>query len=218
MDHDSSRLPQSLPEAHAQRLLARTAELDAQLGGHVPIERLRLAAQEAGLSAAAFDAALAEIRAEAPKPAFATEKSWARIARYAAAILGAGAIFVGGALILNDSNAAWLVRKLFDPVALGLGVALAMRFRVRPVAIVLAGLAIATGAEFVMDMWAGQPAIRGAEPHFALMIAGIGGVILGSFLRRAPSNQDPLGDTVTQSVREPAAARPPDASLLVRAR
>ncbi len=106
----------------------------------MPLARLRLAAQEAGLSSESFDAALAELRAAAPEPVRATDKTWPRMARYAAALLGAGAFFVGGAMIRNDSNAAWLVRKLFDPVALGLGAAFAMRLRARCSALVLGGL------------------------------------------------------------------------------
>jgi hypothetical protein len=217
MDNDRSRSPQSLSEAQAQRLLARAAELDAQLGAPVPLERLRLAAHEAGLSAAAFDAALAELRAAGPDPVRESNNTWPRIARYAAALVGAGTLVVGGAMILNDSNADWLVRKLFDPLALGLGAALAMRFRARPFAMVLGGLAVATGAEFLMDMRAGEPAIRGAAPHFALLIAGIGGVLLGAFLRRPPRDEDSLGAPVAESARESAAVRPSDATLLLSA-
>lgn len=206
----------SLPEAEAHRVLARAAEIDAQDGPSVPLERLRLAALEAGLSPAAFEAALSEVH-EARRAHPPTSSPWPRLARYAGAMLGTGVMLVTGAAILNDVESAWLVRKLLDPVALGVGAALALRFKVRPLALVLGGLAVATGAEFFMDLWAGRPAIRGAEPHFGLMIAGVAGVLLGSLLRRLPRNPDAQHNAVAQPVREPTRARRTDAALIVSA-
>jgi hypothetical protein len=55
--------PEPLPEPVAARLLARASELDAALrAGSVAVDDLRAAAGEAGISARAFDAALAELR------------------------------------------------------------------------------------------------------------------------------------------------------------
>ena len=48
----------------AERLLARASELDAAGGPSTELESLRAAAAEAGISSAAFDAALIEFRAE----------------------------------------------------------------------------------------------------------------------------------------------------------
>lgn len=206
----------SLPEAEAQRVLARAAEIDAHGGPSVPLERLRLAALEAGLTPAAFEAALNEVRNARQAPPTATTP-WPRLARYAAAVVGTGVVLVTGATILNPVESAWLVRKLLDPVALGLGAALAMRFRVRPLAILLGGLAVATGAEFLMDLWAGQPAIRGAEPHFGLMIAGVAGVLLGSLLRRSPRDPEVQPDAVAATARTSTPPRPTDAALIVSA-
>ncbi len=73
---------------------------------------------------------------------------------------------VAGAAVLNPVEAAWLVGRLLDPVALGMGAAHATRFTVRPLALVLGGLAVATGAELVVDLRAGQPGIRSeSTPH-----------------------------------------------------
>jgi hypothetical protein len=210
-----SREP-ALPETEAQRVLARAAEIDAQGGPSVPLQRLRLAALEAGLSPAAFEAALIEVR-DARLALPPASNLWPRIARYAGTIVGTGVVLVTGAAVLNDVESAWLVRKLLDPVALGMGAALALRFKVRPLALVLGGLAVATGAEFLMDMWAGQPAIRGAEPHFGLMIAGVGGALLGSLLRRSPRDPDAQRDAVAQPVRQSPPARPTDAALILSA-
>jgi hypothetical protein len=61
-----------LPDDVAQRLLARATELDER-NGRTSIDQLRRAATEAGISPAAFEAALAELaRGELGRPAAAT--------------------------------------------------------------------------------------------------------------------------------------------------
>ena len=50
-----------LPEAAAERLLARASELDAARRRGAAVSDLRAAAEEAGISPQAFDAALAEL-------------------------------------------------------------------------------------------------------------------------------------------------------------
>lgn len=52
-----------VPAAVAARLFARASELDAAGSGGAPLSQLRAAAAEAGISARAFEAALAEGRA-----------------------------------------------------------------------------------------------------------------------------------------------------------
>ena len=60
-----------LPDDVAQRLLARATELDDR-SGRTSIDQLRRAANEAGISPAAFEAALAELaRGELGRPASA---------------------------------------------------------------------------------------------------------------------------------------------------
>lgn len=56
--HDRSVLPGSL----AARILERASEIDAQNGSRAQIAELRAAALEAGISGAAFDTALEELR------------------------------------------------------------------------------------------------------------------------------------------------------------
>ncbi len=208
----------SLSESEALRVLARAAEIDAQGGPSVPLERLRLAALEAGMAPAAFEAALAEVR-EARLAPPRDASPWPRFARLVGTIVGTAVVLVAGASVLNRVESAWLVRKLLDPIALGFGAALAIRFKERLLAIVLGGLAVATGAEFLMDMWVGQPAIRGAEPHFGLIIAGVAGVLLGSLLRRPSGEADAQQpETVAQPVREATPPRLTDTKLIVCAR
>ncbi len=169
MARDPLRSAHVVSESDAERLLTRAAAVDAQLGAAVP----------------------AELQS-APQTPPSARAHWPRILRIVGPVLGAAVVLVGGAMILNGSTATWLVRKLLDPVALGVGAAIAARLRVRPLALALAGFAVATGAEFLMDFWAGVPAVRGAEAHFALIIAGIGGVLLGARFGRTPRVETPM--------------------------
>ena len=54
--------PRRLPESEASRLFARASELDAAHAAALEVAALRAAALEAGISARAFDAALAELQ------------------------------------------------------------------------------------------------------------------------------------------------------------
>lgn len=62
--HRSATDPEVLPTDVAERLLARTAELDLAQRSGAEIARLREASTEAGMLPSAFDAALAELRDE----------------------------------------------------------------------------------------------------------------------------------------------------------
>lgn len=61
--HPANRDDEVLPEPVATRLIDRAIELDRALRTGAPVAELRAAAAEAGISAAAFEAALAELRA-----------------------------------------------------------------------------------------------------------------------------------------------------------
>lgn len=61
--HPANRDDEVLPEPVATRLIDRAIELDAAPRTGAPVAELRAAAAEAGISAAAFEAALAELRA-----------------------------------------------------------------------------------------------------------------------------------------------------------
>lgn len=85
---DSRQPEKLLSQAVAERLLARASELDAV---HTSIAELRAAAAEAGISAQAFDAALAEVQKEIPpesQPPAPRRRRWVGIA-----------VGAGGALI-----------------------------------------------------------------------------------------------------------------------
>jgi hypothetical protein len=195
-----------LPEDAAHRLLARAVELDAAHGTELTIAQLRGAAREAGISETAFDSALREwqstgLRSVVPSAAPSGTRSWLglRLAEFVDAVTGAPvrnivafAAFWGVLMLLVSLDRAadvhWLVRKATDPVALAIGTVIALRLRARPVGLLLAGLAIAQGAVFVMDAALRTPAVHGFGSHMALMIAGVAGVLLGGrVFNRPPS-------------------------------
>ena len=85
-----------LSEQVARNFLARASELDAALKGGTSIATLRAAAAEAGISSTAFDAALAEARAETPAP---SDGVAARRSRRRSWLAGAALLVVGIASI-----------------------------------------------------------------------------------------------------------------------
>jgi hypothetical protein len=89
-----------LPDAVAARLLARASELDAAHGAGAVGADLRAAAAEAGISARAFDAALAELHAAGPAAAPEVHRPRHRRPRWALAA-GAAALVAATALAVS---------------------------------------------------------------------------------------------------------------------
>lgn len=84
---DAERLPESL----ARQVLARASELDAAQRSNATVAELRAAAEEAGISAPAFDAALEELRGAPPalpSPAPRRATRW-----WISGLAAAGALF-----------------------------------------------------------------------------------------------------------------------------
>lgn len=112
-----------LSNSTAEQLLARASELDAALrGGTLAVSELRAAATEAGISAEAFDAALAEMRdaEDTPVPAAKTRarpRRWKWVVAAVVALLAAGTISItrqtpGDATIPGMEEQAILLRCL----------------------------------------------------------------------------------------------------------
>jgi len=68
-ERDQARDAERVPEETARRLLARATELDAARLTELSVAQLRDAAREAGIAPAAFEQALAELRARDHAPA-----------------------------------------------------------------------------------------------------------------------------------------------------
>jgi hypothetical protein len=88
-----------LPDKVAERLLARASELDAAHAAGAPVADLRAAAAEAGISAGAFDAALAELQGASQGRVSAVSsqplrRRWRTRAAWIAALILAGTFAV----------------------------------------------------------------------------------------------------------------------------
>jgi hypothetical protein len=106
-----------------------------------------------------------------------------------------GSVWVALGILLSLLSAAGLsdefeLRKVVDLVALSAGVMTALLVRARFATFALAGWGVAVLAETIFDVAYGVPSIRGAVPHFALIVAGLAGVAAGAILARNPSPKD----------------------------
>jgi hypothetical protein len=81
-----------LPEPAARRVLDRASTLDAAHGSSVPVDALREAARDAGISAEAFEAALAEERRGSLSTRRRARRPWALLSIFAAAVLFGGVV------------------------------------------------------------------------------------------------------------------------------
>jgi len=84
----------------------------------------------------------------------------------------------------------WPASEVGQLVASVLGVAIALRLRAPVMAYLLAAMTAFSASEVVIHLYYGIRAAQGAPTHFAVMGAGIVGVVLGALLmmrgRRAP--------------------------------
>ena len=193
--------PERLADATARRLLERATALE---GDGPTLAELRHAATEAGISPAAFDAAVAEWRASRAPSAMRhiAGTSWRdRVFRNAGSFAASWIALTSLTAAQRLLDAPWLVHKLTDPVALAIGALVAIRLRARTATVVLGAFSIALGAEFLMDVASGAPAIHGFGAHMALLLAGVGGVALG---RRIYGRTDSRDDSTRPSPPEPA--------------
>lgn len=108
-----------LSEPVRTRLLERASELDAAYRAGGTVAELRAAAMEAGISAPAFDAALAELRAAEQAPLVETtaaprrrSRPWAAVAAALAAVIAVGTVGVTRMVIPADAASA-MVKQTF---------------------------------------------------------------------------------------------------------
>ncbi|HWJ13912.1 MAG TPA: hypothetical protein VNS10_09230 [Gemmatimonadaceae bacterium] len=174
--------PEQVSDKTGRILLERAAILD-QSG--LTLDQLRQAAAEAGISADAFEKAVEEWRHVKSFDASISQRSWpTRLLGNVAAIVVGSAAFATLISIERLLGAPGLLEKLSEPVGLCIGASFALRIRARTALVVLSGLTLSQGAEFVMDVVGGTPAIHGVGAHLALMIAGVAGVSVGMTIGR----------------------------------
>ena len=90
-----------LPEKVSERLLRRASELDVANRSGAEVAKLRAAAAEAGISHAAFDAALAELREEENAQVAAPAARSRSTSRVWAIVVGAIAILLAGVITMR---------------------------------------------------------------------------------------------------------------------
>jgi uncharacterized Ntn-hydrolase superfamily protein len=191
----------------ARRLLARAIEIDADDSSSMTPAQLHEVAIDAGISRNALDAALREHASTPlapPRGRFASftdrvlgvirgegsshdgllpDSLWRSVAPNAIGILSAfAALSVLLLFAAEDKVPYFQIRKAMDPLAMLIGFWVSTRLRARLASFVTLGLAVAFGAEVLMDVVAGAPAVRGGEAHFALIIAAMVGVAIGATL------------------------------------
>lgn len=219
-----------LPEAVAQRLLARVVELDARESAGTSIHRLREVTRELGIADATFDRALLEVRAQPADgsvelPPGRAQRSGLR--GWWRSILGEGAgrpwpedllvnagVFAAFFATLGVASRLtamlggdWQLRHgLFLATNL-VAVAVARRYRARPVALVLATTAVAQGVEYVMHLAFGIRAVQSGPTHWAVLLA-VGVALLGAPYLRSGGKTDPRAPSA-----DPTRAAPRDAAV-----
>ncbi len=223
-EHSPENQPARLSDEAAHRLLARAIELDQTRDSETTVRELRDAAREAGISVQAFDAALRELTAS--PPAVGTTRHvlprgnflrrlWARMRGDRLEQQT-----VGDAVVSNAIAAAvsWVSVFLLTRITMGLGwqgmecaillgcvlgVGIARKLHARVVELGLMGMVAFQAAELAMHLLFGIRAVQSGPTHFAVMIAGILGVVLA---RSASGTYGRLDG----SVRDVAASTSPD--------
>ncbi len=120
------------------------------------------------------------------------------------ALVQAGERLIGG----------WAASVAALMLACCLGVYLAVRMQMKLIALVLAGLVAFSASELVLRSIYGMQSVQGSGAHFAVMFAGILGVLFGWRLSRADS---PAERVVRATVSDaPAASSAASPEGLVR--
>ena len=209
--------PIRLSDDAAHRLLARAIELDHSREAQTLVADLRAVALEEGISAEAFDAAVKELGAppiaggdrihhnQAQERGF-FGRTWNRLRGPDRA-----AATIGDAIVSNAIGAAlfWICAFLLTRVTIGfgwqameitilfacaVGIGIAHRLRARLVEIGLMGMVAFQAAELAMHLMYGIRAVQGAPTHFAVIIAGTLGAMIGWVSQRRRTNP-PAGES-----------------------
>ncbi|HKV75705.1 MAG TPA: hypothetical protein VJN95_14385 [Gemmatimonadales bacterium] len=139
-----------LTEDAARRLLARAVELDARLGSAVTLQELRTASTEAGISPAAFDAAVREAEVNEARP---TLRSVGRAAVQNLLAFGAFWVVLEGILLpVIRLNLSSPVRTLGMLIALGAGILISNRLHAGLTRTLLIALGAGQAVLFIFDL------------------------------------------------------------------
>lgn len=161
-------------------MLARAIALDAQRRDAVSLVDLRAAAVEAGIDLIAFDRAVAELGPDARVPTSPPRAMPSRWAPVVANLKAAFAFWVTLTILTRVGHLLppdWTVSAVRNIVAVGIGLGFAFRFRATVAQVVLGGMAAALVSLFVIRLIFGMGAAQGGPTHFAVLLAGLLGVV-----------------------------------------
>lgn len=179
-----------VPDDHAQRLLARAAELDATQGAGMTIAQLRAIALDVGISPASLDAALAEYALPGNPTSHGVEPMRPHHSFWQRHLLPL-AVVAGSALLLFPLvNALGLYRAfgMLSALPLALGAYAAFRTRSPVIRTLLAGYAIAIFVDEYIHYLVGYPRLGQASPeHWGISVAALAGSLIAVLMTRAPS-------------------------------
>jgi hypothetical protein len=99
----------------------------------------------------------------------------------------------------------WAVSQVGEVLACLLGVFLAFRMRVKFIAYVLAGQLAFSLSELALHSIYGNRSVQGGPTHFAVMLAGTLGVVLGWFLRSQSQTPTAQVQSASSSPSQPFA-------------
>jgi hypothetical protein len=176
--------PDPLPEQVWRNVLARAAELDATDGTTLPVEELRRAALEAGISESAFERALQEVPNESAVP----EARAGMLKRLVGPTAAVGAFWASLSVLARAAffmGAGWEVRAGVNLAALAIGIAVGKRLGARRTTAILAGVAASQGALLLIHLIWGIQSAQGLPVNWLAMVAGVGGALLATL--RAPT-------------------------------
>lgn len=198
-----------LTEALAHRILVRATELEQAGLGATTVLQLRDLAREAGISMHAFDAALREAESSQLPPEARPRVGWLRRLWVRLQLRGAQDVRRADVLTVSVTAAllfwvltfvltrfavasGWQAMELTILASTLIGAGIARSMHARLVAVGLLGLAAFQSAEFVMHSIAGIQAVQGGPTHWAVMIAGVLGALLGARFERGAQPALPL--------------------------
>ena len=99
----------------------------------------------------------------------------------------------------------WVVSQVGEVLACLLGVFLAFRMRVKFIAYVLAGQLAFSLSELTLHSIYGNRSVQGGPTHFAVMLAGTLGVVLGWYLRTRGQRPEVEVQSASSSPLQPVA-------------
>lgn len=223
-DHPTNESRGQMSEAEARRIIARAIELDVELGDFTTLARVREIAKDAGISELALSRAISEPYAPAGQDSAARPSRWQCFQRRFQASYQASAsdqepivpnLFAGASFFLGTTMLAQ-VGHLFGTLGVEASIVvsslvaafIARTTRARLATLAFFGFAACQVAELLMHATYGVDSVQGGPTHWAVMIAGLLGVAIGSRFAasgRAPTlsnEQDLARNPETSATRE----------------